>query len=378
MLRLSRPASMTRMEHTNEHIFLHAWNVIAQELTTSMRKLRVHFHTFENAWKTITLDALQKIFPTLDIKIQSEIWKRKKDADPENLYKKLEKEVRLVMREDPDYPILLKEIHHPPCGIYVRGKLNLKRYFLSIVGTRKNSLYGEMQTRKLIKKISAYPFITVSGLATGIDTIAHEASLEENLPTIAVLAFGFHHLPHYKFPLMRKILEKDGAMISEYAPDTPGNKFSFPLRNRIIAGLSPVSVIIEAPESSGALITAAFAQEANRDVFAVPGDESRPQSIGCNELIQKQKAIILTTPDDILQAYGLLKTISGKPLQPEILFTLPRDQQEIFDLLSGSTPKSANQLCEETGKDIRHILVALTILEIEKRIRKTPQGYLIY
>lgn len=368
MLRSCRHANIENMEH----IFLHAWNVVAHEYTASMRKLRIHFHTFENAWKNINPEILEKIFP----KFGQEIWKRKKETDPQELYQKLEKEVRLIMREDGDYPILLKEIYHAPCGIYIRGKFDQKKHFLSMVGTRRNSLYGETETRSLIKNISMHPFVIVSGLANGIDTIAHESSLENNLSTIAVLAFGFHYLPHHKFPLMRKILEKDGAMISEYAPDTPGNKFYFPQRNRIIAGLSPVTVVIEAPKSSGALITGNQAFAANRDVFAIPGDRSRPQSMGCNELIQKQKAMIFTSSDDILQTYRL-PTRDGKILQQELLFTLPKDQQEIFDLLSEKNPKTADQIYAETKKEIQEILVILAILEIEKRIRKTPHGYLI-
>lgn len=352
-----------------EHIYLHAWNVVAAELTFNVRRLSDAYDSYENAWKYADPEKLKKIFP----KISEKVLERKRNTNPEMLYEKLTKDFRLIMHEDPDYPILLKEISKSPTSLYVRGSFDQKNYFLSIVGTRRNSHYGEAQTRNIIRSLKNYPFSIISGFAYGIDMIAHKTALEENLPTIAVLPFGFYRMPLAKIPLARKIIEKSGAIISEYAPNTGGQIFHFHQRNRIIAGLSKATVVIEAPQSSGALITTSQALQANREVFAIPGDIDREQSRGCNELIQKQGATPLLNPLEILHAYHL----QPQNQQPELFLNLPSDQQEVYEKLSMKDPKTFDQLVFETEKETSHLLTILSILEIEKRIKRTYDGYII-
>ncbi|MEK7544837.1 MAG: DNA-processing protein DprA [Patescibacteria group bacterium] len=283
------------------------------------------------------------------------------------------KNFRIIPFKDPDYPELLRHIHKPPEALYLWGNLPTKRS-ISIVGTRKSTLYGASQTRNIVRFLRDYPFQIISGFADGIDLVAHHEALEQGLPTVAVLGHGFDHIPPRKFSTARKVIEQGGGFLSEYPPSMPGNKFQFPERNRIIAGLSKVTIVVEAPKSSGALITATLALENNREVFAIPGDTNRENSQGCNELIQQAKATILLDPANLLHAYGL----APETAQPELFFNLPQEQQDILKVLSPENPKSSNQILAETNKNITEILVNLTILESEKRIKRVPGGFVIF
>src|SRR3989338_8809231 len=178
---------------------------------------------------------------------------------------------------DKDFPALLREIPFPPKQLYIWGTLppNLgvghlseSNYYLSIVGTRRNSAYGEEILRKIIAGLAPYGFATISGMATGIDTVVAKASLENKMPTIAVLGSGLAReafYPSKNWNLAEKIVEAGGAVVSEYEHDMKATLWSFPQRNRIISGLSPATLVVEAPEKSGALITAKFALDQNRD-----------------------------------------------------------------------------------------------------------------
>ena len=281
-----------------DEIYLHAWNILVQDDRKNLDKMRTYFGNYKNAWNRANAGELLRFFSPEKI---SHYLEKKKELDPDRLYKKINKKFRLIMCIDADYPPLLKHIKHYPAGIYTRGKINLSRHFLSIVGTRKNTRYGELQIKKLVQNLKNYPFTIVSGLAHGIDTIAHWSAIQENLQTIAVLGYGFDYLPRTKFKLVREILEKDGALISEYPPEREGTKYTFPERNRIIAGISPVTIVAEAPEKSGALITANLAFESDRTVFAIPGDIDRIESRGCNEIIRGNQASPLLDPINIFE-----------------------------------------------------------------------------
>ncbi len=175
---------------------------------------------------------------------------------------------------DKDFPMLLREIPFPPEKISVWGELPKEGRYLSIVGTRKCTAYGEEIVRKIIAGLAPHNFVIVSGLAIGIDTISHKASIENNVPTVAVLGSGLSPnvlYPTRNLPLAEEIMRKGGAVVSEYDLEMQAALWSFPMRNRIISGLSPATLVVEAPEKSGARITARFALDQNRDVLEVPG-----------------------------------------------------------------------------------------------------------
>ncbi|HYU64864.1 MAG TPA: DNA-processing protein DprA, partial [Candidatus Paceibacterota bacterium] len=194
-----------------------------------------------------------------------------------------------LTRKDKTYPKLLSQIHQPPKMLYYRGNISLfQTPCLAVVGTRKLTPYGQEATRFLVHDLIKASCTIVSGLALGIDAAAHTAALEAGGNTIAVLGSGIDDesiYPRTNFNLAHKILNHNGLIVSEYPEGTKAQHFTFPARNRIISGLSRGVVVIEADRESGALITAQFALEQNRDVFAIPGSIFAPRSIGTNSLI---------------------------------------------------------------------------------------------
>jgi DNA processing protein len=210
-------------------------------------------------------------------------------------------EIMEIGINDPDYPALLKEITDPPKRLYVRGNLDLVgREVVAVIGSRKPTSYGIEVTRHILKGIGSKVAI-VSGLAYGIDALAHEITLEQGGYTVAVLGTGVDDdsiYPKENLELARKIVALGGALISEYPPGTKPLKHHFPMRNRIIAGLSQKLVVMEAGERSGTLITAQLALDYNRDVMAVPGSIFSEGSPGVNYLVS-QGARIVTSSTDI-------------------------------------------------------------------------------
>ncbi|MDA2921876.1 DNA-processing protein DprA [Patescibacteria group bacterium AH-259-L07] len=211
-----------------------------------------------------------------------------------------------ITPQDKNYPQLLKEIPDSPHKLYVWGVLKQKeKYPLAVVGTRKVSNYGKQVTIELVKELAKQGLTIISGLALGVDGISHQAALDANGRTIAVLGSGFDHLyPQEHAKLANDIVKSGGAIITEYPPDAKPTQKTFPARNRIIAGMSLGVLVIEAPMRSGALITARHALEQNRDVFAVPGSIYNKNSAGTNNLI-KMGAKPVTSPEDILESFNL-------------------------------------------------------------------------
>lgn len=206
--------------------------------------------------------------------------------------------------ESEDYPKQLKEIYNPPLKLYVLGnKQLLKQGGIAIVGTRKATDYGKKLTLQFAQDLSKNGINIISGLALGIDTCAHLGTLKSNNKgkTIAVLGSGIDNIyPKQNVELARQIIKSGGCIISEYPVGTPVSKTNFPQRNRIISGLSKGVLVMEAGENSGSLITADFAVDQGRDVFAVPGNISSQMSIGTNNLI-KQGANLVTSYTDVME-----------------------------------------------------------------------------
>ena len=216
-------------------------------------------------------------------------------------------QIREIGLKNPEYPPLLKETPHAPEKFWLWGKIPQKTRYLSIVGTRRCSAYGKEITEKLVAGLAAYDFAIVSGLALGIDTAAHEASLTYGVPTIAVIGSGLSErtlFPRQNLKLAKNIVASGGGIISEYPHDMLATLWSFPQRNRIVAGMCHATLVVEAPEKSGALITARLALDYNRDVLAVPGGAFSHNSHGTNILI-KNGAGLVTTSEDILHAFGI-------------------------------------------------------------------------
>lgn len=212
--------------------------------------------------------------------------------------------IKYIAYNDSDYPIYLKEIHNPPMILYYQGDLTglNSKLCISVVGTRKSSDYGRSVAFQLGKTLSLSKVITVSGGAVGIDSAVHSGSLSIGGKTVLLLGCGHCSVYSKTAELMSSIINNNGAIISEYPPFEHGSKFTFPIRNRIISGLSRGTVVVEAGSKSGSLITVSHATEQNRDVFSVPGNASEPSFFGSNSLIRDGAYPVFCT-DDILKYY---------------------------------------------------------------------------
>ncbi|MDO8522984.1 MAG: DNA-processing protein DprA [bacterium] len=291
--------------------------------------------------------------------------------------------IREVKFKDKDFPAVLREIHNPPNQIFVWSRSGAlpppaggPERFLSIVGTRRCSAYGEEILRKIIAGLSPHGFGTVSGMAIGIDTVVAKASLENKVPTVAVLGSGLSKeafYPKVNWRLAEEIVEAGGAVISEYEPDFMATQYSFPQRNRIISGLSPATLVVEAPEKSGALITAKFALDQNRDVLAVPGSVFGTNSAGTNRLI-KQGAGLVTETDDILKAYGLEEVGSSvaKGDRADSLRLSPEENQ-ILEILT--EPMDIDSLIRKSKFSSGTAQSIIGLLEIRGIIKKIGNEY---
>jgi len=214
--------------------------------------------------------------------------------------------IQKITIKDKNYPELLKKIYDPPQELYISGELRKEeKYPIAIVGTRKISNYGQEMTRLFAEALAEAGITIISGLALGVDGLAHRIALEKNSRTIAVLGSGLNVIyPSAHKELFKKIIESGGAVISEYSPNTSPTKKTFPARNRIVSGLSLGVLVIDAPKKSGALITARTAIEQGREVFVVPGRINDFNSEGCNYLI-KMGARLVTDPEEIIESLNI-------------------------------------------------------------------------
>lgn len=266
--------------------------------------------------------------------------------------------LRFLGRSAAEFPSLLRAIHDPPPGLFLRGSCEpqlLDRQAVAIVGARSCSPYGRQVARRLARELAAAGLVVVSGMARGVDAEAHRGALEAGCSTVAVLGCGIDR----DYPAAHRTLAGEiaaaGLVVSEYAPGVEPAPWRFPARNRIIAGLCGATVVIEARERSGALITADFALEEGREVFAVPGEITSSLSAGSNALL-RLGATPLTRSEDVLESYGL-----AAPERPQ-----PAVGTVAASVLSSidAAPASADELARATGLGAEELAVALTELEL--------------
>lgn len=276
-------------------------------------------------------------------------------------------DITIIERSDERYPTMLGQIADPPAQLYVRGnKALLDSFCFAVVGTRKASEYGLQVTEEIVGQLATNGFTIVSGLATGIDAAAHRATLHSNGKTIAVLGGGIDDAtigPRENLRLASDILSSGGALISEYGPGYPPDKWTFPKRNRIISGLSRGVLVVEADRKSGSLITAKSALDQNRDVFAVPGSIYWPRSIGANLLIQEGARPVMSATD-IFESYKLRQV----PLPEEALSTSDPVQECILALLREHGPLHMDALMSRSGLAPSRIMAGIALLELRDRI----------
>ncbi len=280
-------------------------------------------------------------------------------------------DIKFISILDDLYPPLLKTIFHPPPFLFYRGNLRKDdfRRTISIVGTRKPSNYGKLQSKKIASNLARSGFTIISGLAYGVDTLAHQAALESGGRTIAILATGCEQIyPPQNKILSEKIL-KNGAIITEYLPGVKVERWHFPTRNRIISGLSLGTLVIEGSKKSGALLTAKFATDQNRDIFALPGDITRPQAEGPNYLI-KIGGNIISSANDIKDFYNI---ISDENEQMTFFPELSKEEDKIYQILLQNKPEiDFDNLLIKASISIGELSSNLLILELKNLIKRLP------
>jgi len=279
--------------------------------------------------------------------------------------------LELISLEDYRYPALLKEIYNPPILIYADGNVeHFSRFGIAVIGSRRPSSYGRQMTLRIAAGLAERGVVVVSGMARGLDSMAHRSVLETGGTTIAVLGSG-HAMPYppENRELMRKISE-NGCVVSEYPPEVPPLKQNFPARNRIISGLSKGVIVVEASEKSGSLITASLALEQGRDVFAVAGNVTSPLSRGTNRLI-KAGAVPVEDAEDVLESVLPELVVAPERKSPREE-DLTGAEKNIISYIKENGTCQINELCCSLEISVEEALHYLLCLELKSMVRQMP------
>ncbi|MBK1791337.1 DNA-processing protein DprA [Persicirhabdus sediminis] len=363
-------------------------------------RVRALMSHFGNAAKILNSSAsqltqVQGIGPQLGNHIAS--WQEQIDLEKE-LEEAAQRGIQIITQDDPSYPQQLLSSHDPPLVLYVWGELKeIHQHSIAIVGSRRTTMYGTQQAKKMAFQLASAGFTIVSGLARGIDTSAHEGAVAAQGQTIAIIGSGLAQLyPPENMALAEKIAHGHGAVISEFPLHTPPSKKSFPMRNRIVASWVQALLVAECPSWSGARITANMASDLGKSIFAIPGPIDRPSSAGCNELI-REGATLVTDGQDIIDDMSMLPIDLSRLSQPAAaqasgsqknaeasdsassaltatIDALNDDEKSIYQCLADDE-LSIDHLVEKTQLSSSLIASSLIKLEIKSLIKKLPGGH---
>lgn len=299
-----------------------------------------------------------------------------------NVFARAEEELGFVEKNkiaplfylDKNYPIRLKQCHDSPLMLYYKGTADLNApKVVAMVGTRKATEYGRDMCRKIIEDLIEHNVLIVSGLAYGIDTWTHKAALDNKLETVGVLGHGLDRIYPFANRSLAERMTESGGLLCEYMSNTNPDRENFPMRNRIIAGMSDATIVVEAGATGGALITAEIANSYNRDVFAVPGRLGDPHSEGCNKLIKINKAALIQSAKDISYLLNWNDTTTKKKnLQPQLFLNLSPDEEIIVNVLKDKGDLDIDSLLIESKIVPAKAASILLNLEFEGVLRCLP------
>lgn len=304
-----------------------------------------------------------------------------KDAD---VLKRAEKELDFVLENNITalfngfkYPHRLTNCSDAPLLLYYKGTANLDAAkIVAIVGTRKNTDYGHKLCEELIEGLQHLEdILIVSGLALGIDAIAHKKCVQAGLPTVGVLGHGLDRMYPYTHKQLAQQMTEHGGVLAEFPSETLPDRTNFPMRNRIVAGMSDVTVVVESNKEGGALITAHMASGYNREVAAFPGRVNDSRSAGCNELIRTNIAAMITRPEDLIEQLNWNKGNKQRVVQKQLFLNLSEDEQKIVDLLQTKDSTHADELYHHTGLPSSQLAATLLQLEMMGVVRTLPGKY---
>ncbi|MBU1164948.1 DNA-processing protein DprA [Patescibacteria group bacterium] len=355
---------------TNELKYWIAFSQIPQVGAKRFKLLILYFENLNEAWEA---SSFQYIKSGLDKKTVEQIINSKQNIDPDFEMDLIQKHnVQVVTIKDKDYPKQLAQIYNPPALFYYKGNLKiLDQPCLSVVGTRKITSYGKRVTAEIVAELTKSDLTIVSGLAFGVDALAHQTTIDNDGKTAAVLGSGLDSIyPINNTRLAYQIIEKGGCLISEYPIGMGALKHHFPVRNRIISGLSLGTLVTEAGFSSGALITTKFALDQNRQIFAVPGSIYNDSATGPNKLIKFGATPVLCA-DDILEALNIEKRHQHQKVK-KIIPDSPQEKM-IIDILS-SEPITIDKIVKLTAMDIQKVNSTLTMMEMKGMVKNLGGG----
>jgi DNA processing protein len=277
---------------------------------------------------------------------------------------------------DEQYPKRLLNCYDPPTLLFYRGNANLNNpKTIAVIGTRKNSDYGKQMTEKILEQLAPYQPLVVSGLAYGIDAIAHKYSVKQQLSTIGVLAHGLDTIyPSQHAALAKEMIAAGGGLLTEFRKETKPDKHNFPIRNRIVAGLCDATIVIETSNKGGSMITANLANSYNKDVFAIPGKTTDTKSEGCNLLIKTNKAVLIQDGNDIAEQMGWAdkNTKQKSSRQKELFISLNAEETIIVKLLQQKETISIDELTMNCNLNSSTIASVLLTLELQGVVQSLP------
>jgi len=274
---------------------------------------------------------------------------------------------------DKNYPQRLLHCYDPPTVLYYRGTADLNASkIISIIGTRNNTDYGKQATEKLVGDLKDMEVLIVSGLAFGIDAIAHKAALQNQLNTVAVLAHGLHTIYPQQHKTLAKEIVQQGGLLTEFRNGDKPDKHNFPKRNRIVAGMADATIVIETAIKGGSMITAELANNYNRDVFALPGKITDSKSAGCNYLIQNNKAVLFTDTQELLETLGWKQKNISKKQQKELFIELSEEEKTIIDILKEKEAAHIDEINMRSNMSSSSVAAAILSLELQNVISSLP------
>lgn len=351
------------------------WQIVLPGLAKRIWNLVERFGSARAAWRASEQDLVETGGFSRDT--AEALVRRRAEVDLEAALARLEKSnIKYVQFNDSGYPEMLRRIFDPPPGLFVQGTLPpADGLAVAIVGSRRPTPYGLAVAEKIAGELAQAGIIVVSGMARGIDSSAHQGALVAGGTTIAVLGCGVDVVyPRENQRLMEKIISA-GAVVSEYPPGTTPEPWHFPVRNRIISGIAKATVVVEAGERSGALITADCALEQGRDVLAVPGNISSPLSRGPNRLI-KQGARLVENVADILEEIGVSSLFKPQAGKTPVFPRLTDGEKAVYHLLSHE-PAHLDELISRSGLPAQEVLAGLMFLEIKGLVRQMPGKFYV-
>ena len=337
--------------------------------------LAQHFHEAEKIFKA-KLSTLEKIEGIGTIRARS--------IKTFNDFSNAEKEIKFIQKfriktlfiTDKEYPQRLLNCYDPPTLLFYKGSANLNSpKIVSIIGTRTYTDYSKKMADELVEELSAQNILIVSGMAYGVDAIAHKAAVRNNLPTVGVLGHGLDQIyPPDHSNLAKDMVKNGGGLLTEFRSQTKPDKHNFPTRNRIVAGMSDATIVVESGIKGGSMVTAELANGYNKDVFAFPGKVTDNKSAGCNYLIKSNKAMLLTDAQQLIEIMGWeekSQKSKGKS-QKEIFIELSKDEKIIVDILNEKGAVQIDELNLRSGLSSSAIAAAILNLELQNVVYGLP------